>query len=226
MKKLLIGLSLSAALFLAACGGGAEETTDETTSANATEQPQESGEDLSQSEWMAQNHPDIMEDTPKVTDDPIEFADFSNELNTYLEGMNEYTIVEQYTSDESDESGLQTVSFNAYDFTFSVSAAEDDQGEEYLVVSGETENNTEDTVQFNADIQFITDTQEQTEVSYAAGESEPTVKQKVFLYAPLEYGVPSSFTVTIEPPFKSVGDNRYEEGHYGEPVELEFNKEQ
>lgn len=48
MKKLLVGLSLSATLLLVACGTGTQENTNETVSA---EQPQEN---LSQSEWMEQ----------------------------------------------------------------------------------------------------------------------------------------------------------------------------
>lgn len=209
MKK--ISLLVSVVLLLAACG-------EERTESNETQNAQPSEEQVSTEEPVEE---------PEFTEDPLEIGNKNSGYDLFLlDGYTEYKVVGYYSTNETDENGFNSVSFKGYDFTFSVLAVEDTAtGDQYIATAGETENNTEDNVQFNVDMIIVTDTQDQTNNEGAIGESQPNVKQKGFILAPLTYGIPESFTLTLDPPFKSIGDYQYEEGHYGEPIEFSFTKD-
>lgn len=205
---------LSTSFLLAACGEEAVETSKvtETQPAAAETEPIEEVETVEEIAY---------------TEDPLEIAKKSSEYELFIDkNYNEYQVMGRYISDSSNEEGMNDASFEGYDFTFSVLALQDTMtGDEYVAIAGETVNNTQDTIQFNADTEIVTDTQEQTTSVDGVGETQPNVKKKAFVVIPLEYGIPNSFDLTLDAPFKTVGEYQYEEGHYGEPLKLKFTKE-
>lgn len=204
MKKLLYLLMFS---LLVVAGCSSEETSEE----------QESD---------IEEHSDIeQQDDDTISDDPLEVGNKNNDINKIEYNYETYKVVDWYSNSDTNDDGFNTVDFNGYTFDFSFAVVEDEEGEQYIGMFGETENKTNDVVQFNADMEFLTDTQDQTELEDGIGKSKPKVKLKGFSVAPLEYGVPESFKVTIDPPFKEKGEDEYMEGDFGEPIELEFTKE-
>lgn len=156
----------------------------------------------------------------------IEFGDFNNDLNSYTDEMGEtYSIVEKYKSDESADNGFNEVSYDGYNYKFSVLAVED-ENQEYIALVGETENNTENSIHFNSDTEIITDTQEQAESDflYAVGESAPSVITEAFILIPINRGIPESFSLELDTPW-IVYDSGEQGDYIGEPIELEFHKE-
>ncbi|MDJ0331127.1 hypothetical protein [Planococcus sp. S3-L1] len=216
MKK--VSFFLLTGLLLTACG---DETTEEPTEEVTETMPAEGTTERVETEDV-----EIVEEIP-VTEDPMEIANKNSEYELFLdENYNEYQVVGRYTSEDTNDEGFNEVSFKGYDFTYSVLALQDTvTGDEFVAIAGETVNNTQETVQFNADAEIVTDTQEQASTQDGVGESQPTVKKKAFVTIPLEYGIPNSFEMTLDAPFKSIGDYQYEEGHFGESVKLSFTKE-
>lgn len=219
MKR--FGLVLSASILLVACGEEAatEPVEIEETLEDTEVEPEEAEVD--------QNTEFTVEpEEPVGTQDPVEFADKTNEVDLYVNGEHQMKIVNRYSNEETDENGFNHVSFKGYDYKFAVLGVEDNYGEEMIILAGETENGTGDPVAFNSDVEIITSNQEQVQSYTAVGESEPNVKQKAFIPVDLEFGLPESLTMTMQPPLKEIeADVSYEEGHYGEPIELKFTKE-
>lgn len=209
MKR--ISILLIAILALVACGD--EETAEPTETAPIEES-------------VETEEVEVVEEIT-TTEDPMEIANKNSEYELFIdENYTEYQVVGRYFSESSKEDGFNDVSFKGYDFTYSVLALQDTiTGDEFVAIVGETVNNTEEIVQFNADTEIVTDTQEQANSQDGVGESQPTVKKKAFITIPLEYGIPNSFDMTLDAPFKSVGEYQYEEGHFGESVKLSFTKE-
>ncbi|PID22474.1 hypothetical protein CSV61_02180 [Sporosarcina sp. P3] len=203
MKKYLLLPTL--ALLLAACGS------------------EDSQEPMQESE-----QPDVIIEDEEVegmyTSDPVEFADKDSDL-IYQSGEMNLEIVARYKNDDTDSNGFNTVSFDGYDYKFAVVAIEGFGEKPTIAVLGETENNTEDSVAFNSDVEIVTDKGDQERSYDGVGRSEPGVKKKAFITVDIEYGVPDSFKLTMQPPMKEVGEDQYEEGHYGEPKVFEFEKE-
>lgn len=165
----------------------------------------------------------ILEDTKTTT---MEFGDFDNDLNSYTDEMGDnYIITEKYKSNESADNGFNKISFDGYDYKFSVLAVES-ESQEYIALVGETENNTENSVQFNSEAEIITNTQEQStsDFLYAVGESAPTVITDAFILIPINRGIPESFSLEINNPWV-VLDNGEQGGYIGNNVQMEFHKE-
>ncbi|MFD1416792.1 hypothetical protein [Oceanobacillus jeddahense] len=196
MKKILFVLLLS--LFLIACGNESES---------------DAGSDI----------------TPEETETTtMDFADFNNDINTYTDEMGEtYTILEKYKRDESADNGFNKVNFDGYEYKFSVLAVESEsESQEYIALVGETENTTDNSVQFNSEAEIITDTQEQSESDflYAVGESDPSVITEAFILIPINRGIPESFSLEIDTPWIAL-DNGEQGGYIGSNVKMEFHKE-
>lgn len=223
-------LVVIAMLSLAACGN--EETAEpvnvEGTIEDTVTEPAEDAIELQEDTVPAEEAEVPMEEESSATasDDPLEVGNKNSGFDTYSYGFNEYKVIERYMSEQADENGFATVDFNGYRVSIAVALVEDINGARMIGLFGETENQTPDTVQFNAEIELVTDTQEQTTVDGGlVMNTRSGIKQKGFATAPLEYGEPNSFTMYIQPPLKEVEkDISYEEGHYGEAVELFFQK--
>ncbi|GGP16471.1 lipoprotein [Oceanobacillus neutriphilus] len=156
----------------------------------------------------------------------MEFGNFDNDLNSYTDEMGEtYTILDKYKSDESADNGFNEVNFDGYEYKFSVLAVESDS-QEYIALVGETENTTDNSVQFNSEAEIITDTQEQAESDflYAVGKSAPSVVTDAFILIPINRGIPESFSLEINTPWV-VLDNGEQGGHIGSNVKMDFHKE-
>lgn len=156
----------------------------------------------------------------------MEFGDFDNDLNSYTDEMGEtYTILDKYKSDESADNGFNEVNFDGYEYKFSVLAVESDS-QEYIALVGETENATDNSVQFNSEAEIITDTQEQSESDflYAVGKSAPSVVTDAFILIPINRGIPESFSLEINTPWV-VLDNGEQGGYIGSNVKMDFHKE-
>lgn len=207
MKRKLLILFGALVLVLSACGGneGAEDASD-----------QGDAEDMDVEE--------VTEDEEDLVEDPVEAGNKSNEVKEFMDEFGEiYEIKEWYSSDETDDDGINQIEFDGYKVNFSVALLEDMEGEQDIGFFVETENGTDTTVQYNMDMEIITDEQEQAETddSYGIGESKPSVKTKGFVKTDLDYEAPESFEVTFEPPWDD--DSEYDD-EIGEEVEMKFSK--
>lgn len=159
----------------------------------------------------------------EMTDDPMIAGDKSNRILLFdSDEYGFYVVKEWYINENTDENGFNEIDFDGYKVKFAITLVEDEHDEESIGVFIETENTTEDTVQYNADMEFVTDTQDQLTTNEGIGDSKPNVKLKGFTHAKINYDTPKSFTVTIDGPYKEVDDYGYEEGHYGDPIDMEF----
>lgn len=211
MNKLLLLMGL--VLVLGACGNDED-----------AEPEQKDENDMSQAEWAEEHGDEFEGESESKSSDPMEVGNKNDEHDTLVDGATEYKVIERYVTDETDEDGFNTIDFDGYIFNFSLALVEDQNGEHSIAMFGESENTTDEVVQFNADIEVVTDQQDQTNTQQGFGKSKPNVKMKGYDILPLEYGEPGSFTATIEPPMTEVGDETYEDFDI-EPIELEFTKE-
>lgn len=210
MKKVLF-IMLVSGLLLTACGN--EEPKDEDAMGEEDVMSQSAEFTEAQSESNTSN-------------DPLEVASKTNDIDTFETDYYEtYTIVDRYVTDDTDQEGFSEMDFEGYKVKFSMAAVEDSSGNEYIGFFTETENTTDKPVHYNGDMEIVTDTQDQTTNEDGIGGSKPGVKLKGFSVAPLEYGIPESYTVTFEPPFLAEDENLPEAGHFGDNIEMEFNKE-
>lgn len=162
------------------------------------------------------------------TDDPMQAGNKNNGIKVFnISDVFTYQIKDWYVNDDTDDDGFNEIDFEGYSVKFAMVSVEDTAENESIGVFVETENDTDKETYFNMDMEFITDTQEQTHSGNGVGESKPGEKIKGFVLASLDNDAPDSFIVTIDPPFKLVGESAFdfEEGHFGEPVELKFTKE-
>ncbi len=203
MRKYLLLPTL--ALLLAACGNDDTEKPEHENVQPETASTAEEVEDM-------------------YTSDPVEFATKDSNL-IYQDGAMELKILARYENDETDADGFNHVSFGGYDYKFSVVAIEGFGDNPKIAVLGETENNTEDSVAFNSDVEIVTDKGDQERSYDGVGQSEPGVKKKALITVDIEYGVPDSMKMTMQPPMKEVGEDQYEDGHYGESMKFEFIKQ-
>lgn len=224
MKRL--SFILIAALLLTACGE--DEVAEPVIEPKVEEVAAEVTTDESELDTFVEENNAQLDDEGYFveTTDPLEAGDKTNGIVVYNDSGEYFIIKEWYVSEDSDDKGFNAIDFDSFTFNFSVALAENVNEEEVIVLFGETENQTEDEVQFNAEVEIITDNQDQVEFGMGMiTRTKPNVKEKGFTVAELEYGTPDEFTMTIQAPLKSVGDEEYEEGHYGDAVELEFSKE-
>jgi len=220
MKKLLAGLSLSAALFLAACGGGAEENMNETTSANTEATQQADNEQLSQSEWMEQqSEADIEAD--------------QEELNG---------VIGNYVNEDMNEDGYYTVDFEGFELQVAPKLIEtaSDTGEMTKAIKLDMigENGTDMEVDYGGGTTIVTDTQEQLSPDFdimsdgieIMGQNYyPDVIKEGYSVAPLKNSenTPQSITVILDPPYEVTEDGVDPiNGVLGEEQTVEFDLEQ
>lgn len=161
----------------------------------------------------------------QITDNTMEFADQTNDINFYDDGLYQYEIIATYGHDKADEKGINEIPFEDYIYRFSVMAVKATETEqEYIVFVGETENNTEDNIQFNSDIEIVTSNKEQSVSETAVGETNPGVIEEAFILIPIDRGVPDSFTLEMQPPW--IAYDNLEQGDYvGNIIQSEFHKE-
>src|SRR5699024_2498466 len=194
MRKKLFILFGALVLVLSACGGN------------------ESAEGVGEEDELDAGVEEDFDDEEELVEDPVEAGNKSNEVKEFMDEFGEiYEIKEWYSSDETDDDGINQIEFDGYEVNFSVALLEDTEGEQDIGFFVETENGTDTTVQYNMDMEIITDEQEQAETddSYGIGESKPDVKTKGFVKTDLDYEAPESFEVTFEPPWDE--DSEYDD---------------
>ncbi|PWA08646.1 hypothetical protein DCC39_14505 [Pueribacillus theae] len=183
---------------------------------------------------VVKEQPDVQDDQQKQvdeegflkeTDDPMEAGNKNNGIEVFNDEWDyTYLIKDWYSNDDTDEDGFNYIDFDGYKVKFSIALLEDTEEKNVIGVFAETLNDTDKTVQYNMDMELITDKQEQaqTDDMYGIGNSKPGIKTKGFVKVDLEYEVPESFKVTFEPPWDD--EDEFNET-IGEPIESEFTKE-
>jgi len=160
----------------------------------------------------------------KFSDDPLEVGSKNASANMIvheLEGE-DFTVIDWYVTDDTDEDGFNTVDFEGYTVEYAITLVEDESGEEFLGVFAEVENGTNYDVQFNDNFLFLTDNGDQSHLEWGIRENSPGTKTKFFNHAILEYGAPEEMTAEISAPFR---DGAHETIDIAEPIKLEFYKE-
>lgn len=102
---------------------------------------------------------------------------------------------------------------------FSLALAEDPEGDKVIMMFDESENNTEKTVQFNAEMEIVAD-QDQAETQQGFGNTEPVIKAANYDIMFLEYEEPESFRLTLDPPMVNLGDDEYDRDYVGDSIEI------
>lgn len=223
MRKYLIILSLILVLILGACGSDPEPS--ETEAEIETEPEIEHNEEVQ--EFIEKNNVKLDEDGYfEETNDPLEAGNKNNGIVVFNndEYGDTYIIKQWYTNDDTDDDGFNHIDFDGYKVKFAVALMEDVDEEDTIGFFVETENNTDKTIQYNMDMEIITDEQEQTNTDdmYAIGDSKPGIKTKGFVKANLDYDTPEEITITFEPPWDDEDEFNAE---VGTPIELEFSLE-
>mgnify|MGYP001293282526 FL=1 len=207
MVKRFMGIGVLL-LIMAGCGEQpAEETANEETTKDET-----TVEDFQTEE--------------NETTDPMIAGSKAEETNIMASGVKRHEIQAWYTSEETNENGFTTITFDDYTVTFSLALVEDEEGNEAIGMFGETENDTGETIAFNNDTELVTDQKDQTEFNTGLTmETKDGVKEKGFAWAELEYGKPETFTLYMEPPLVEVAEHEYED-YTEEAIEMEFHIEE
>lgn len=216
MRKYLIMLLSVLLIMLAACGN--EEVQQEP---NNDEVMEENEEETNESEEVEMDDNGMLEQTA----DPLEAGNKSNGVNVFEdEWSNIYLVKKWYSNDDTDEEGFNTMDFDGYEVKFSVVLLEDENEDEVIGFFVETENNTDKLIQYNMDMELLTDEQEQAypDDMYGIGESKPDIKTKGFTKVNLDYDTPDSFEVTFEPPWDD--ESEFDDA-VGESIETEFEME-
>lgn len=194
MKRLLIVMLMGFGVALVGCGSDEEST--------ATDD-----------EGMIQE--ETAEEEDNSTGDPLEFVDKSEKEMTFVDGANEYEILNYYVSDDTDEQG-----FNIYedgDFTMRYALVEtgniadvDAEGNKEIQILGEIINDTDQDYNFDENRMFIkTDENEESSLAFGLnGAWKADQKSKFNDSFPLDYDTPDSFTLTlIDPSLEGDGDD-------------------
>lgn len=221
MKKIVILLGL--VIVLAACGNNSQENNqdksnnnDNTTNTEEVEnnkQDDNNSEEGSQTEVDKEKLSELEElyagvdlemngDSLIATEDPIVAGDINDGHIVYEGDYGDvYLVKDRYKNDETDEDGFNHVSFDDYEVKYAVALLEDLSENESIGVFVETENGTEDTIQYDIDALIKTDEEEiETDVLSGVDDSEPGDILKGFAIAGLDYNPSDEIEITFEQP--------------------------
>jgi len=223
VKKYIILLLLFVAMIISACSedtknNGAENTSDENDQPENAMNESEPVEDEDESEGEEEGEGETS------TEDVMEFAK-NDQYDTFIRYLEEYKDIGTYVHDDSDDIGFNEIEFDGFHVNFVFKLLEDQgNGEQVIGFIAETENNSGDEVAFNADMEIQTSNGEQTEALQGLGTTEQGQSTSGLLLVPIEDGVPDSFVVKFERPFRDIVDGQ-QSGHLGEEIEMEFQKQ-
>src|SRR5690625_2178793 len=155
MKKLIAGLAVS--LTLVACGNDDEVTITEEDFDELAEQVEAEELENELSDDATEDYADIMSSESDYN--TVVGEDDFGEAFTFK-------IKERYTSDATEDEGITDIDImrrdqvdsddETFDYKFALLLAEHEvDGENYLLVAGDVENNTDKRVQFNHDFDLI-----------------------------------------------------------------------